>query len=183
MNRITAGNGDITMKANKVSVTVGGQDVSQIATPFSDCITSGGTAVSSFVVVNGDKVNFESTFGTATLVPPLTTTITGTGSKLTSGAIACVEGDESSVTLAGVPYSATPFLGGTGTLTIKQLASDQLAQKLTVGSKNAILIGSKFDATFTVTSPALNSSGSSDPTLTYSGKGSFSTSDSKLKST
>jgi hypothetical protein len=139
--------------------------------------------LSTFVVVNGDTVNFESTFGAATLVPPLTTTITGTGSKLTSGAIACVKGDETSVTLAGVPYSAPPFTGGTGTLTIKQLASDQLAQKLTVGGKQAILVGNKFDATFTVTSPALNPSGSSDSTPNYSGKGSFSTSNAKLDST
>jgi hypothetical protein len=138
--------------------------------------------VSSFVVVNGDTVKFESTFGAATLVPPLTTTITGTGSELTSGAIVCVEGDEASVKRPGVSYSAPPFTGGTGTLTIKQLASDQLAEKLTVGAKKAILVGSKFDATFTVTSPASSSSGS-DTTLTYSGKGSFSTSNAKLRST
>jgi hypothetical protein len=137
--------------------------------------------MSSFVVINGDTVSFEPTFGAATLVPPLTTTITGTGSKLTSGATSCVEGDEASVTLAGVSYSAPPFVGGTGTLTIKQLASDQLAQKLTVGGKKAILVGSKFDATFTVTSPASNSSGT-DATPSYSGKGSFSTSDAKLDS-
>ena len=148
--------------------------------------------MSSFVVVHGDTVKFEATFGTATLtvVPPLTltTTITGTGSKLTSDAIACVEGDEASATLAGVSYSASGFAGGTGTLTIKQLASDQLAQKLTlggkkVGGKKLILVGSKFDATFTVMTPGTNSSGSSDLTKTYSGKGSFSTSNAKLEST
>lgn len=141
--------------------------------------------MSSFVVVSGDTVSFETTFGAATLgPPPPSTTITGTGSKLTSGAISCVEGDDSSVVLPGVMYKTSTFtIPGAGTLTIKKLADDQLAHKLTVGGKKAILVGSKFDATFTVTAPATNSVPASDAVASYSGKGSFSTSDTKVDST
>jgi hypothetical protein len=142
----------------------------------------GDAGMSSFVVVSGDTVNFETAFGAATLGPPSpTTTISGTGAKLTSGATACVEGDEASVTLPGVQYMTTAFsTPGVGSLTITKLGSDQLAQKLTVGGKKAILVGSKFDATFTVTTPAQNATPAPDPTPSYSGKGSFSTSDTKL---
>jgi hypothetical protein len=145
--------------------------------------------MSKFVVVSGDTVTFESSFGPvaapATLQPPLTTTITGTGMKLKSGAIACVKGDESSVTLSGVKYTTAAFSAtpGVGTLKISGLGNDQTAQKLTVGEKNVILVGSKFDATFTVVTGAMNAVPQSDPPGTiYSGKGSFSTSDTKIES-
>jgi contractile injection system spike tip protein len=139
--------------------------------------------MSSFVVLSGDTVNFETAFGEATLgPPPPSTTISGTGAKLTSGASVCVEGDEAKVTLSGVSYMTSECPApGVGDLTIKQLNSDQLAQKLTVGGKKAILVGSKFDATFTVKTPATDPSTSKpDQAMSYSGKGSFSTSDTKL---
>jgi hypothetical protein len=135
------------------------------------------------VVLNGDIVNFEASFGAAVIVP-VPGTITGTGTKLSSGAIVCVEGDESSVVVAGVSYIKGAFVGGVGKLTIKQLNSDQKATKLTVGGKKAILVGSKFDALFTVVTPAQQpgSPPTPDPTPTYDGKGSFVTTDMKIES-
>ena len=111
--------------------------------------------MSKAVVLNGDIVNFDASFGEATIVP-VPGTITGTGTKLSSGSIVCVEGDESSVIVAGVSYIKGIFVGGLGKLTIKQLNSDQKATKLTVGGKGkkANLVGSKFDALFTVGKPA-----------------------------
>src|SRR5262245_28180332 len=131
------------------------------------------------VVLNGDTVNFEASFGTATIVPK-PGKITGTGMKLSSGAIACVEGDESSVSVPLVDYTSGVYVGGKGTLTIKQLNSDQKAGKLTVGGKKAILVGSKFDATFTVTLKAKDPNPTDDPNSSYEGKGSFTTSDTKI---
>lgn len=140
--------------------------------------------MSKLVVVDGDTVTFETTFGVATLGPPApTTTITGTGIELRSGATACVEGDEALVTVIGVQYTtATYTTPGNGLLKIKQLAGDQTAQKLTIGGKKAILVGSKFDATFTVVKPAQDPSATPDGILSYDGKGSFSTADTKLES-
>jgi Contractile injection system spike tip protein len=71
-----------------------------------------------------------------------------------------------------------------GSLKITGLASDQTAQKLTVGGKKVIPVGSKFDATLTVITKAKTSSlpVQSDQTASYSGKGSFTTSDTKLES-
>src|SRR5580765_7640524 len=99
--------------------------------------------MSKAVVLNGDIVNFEATFGAAVIVP-VPGTITGTGTNLSSGAFACVEGDESSELVAGVSYSKGTSAGGVGKLTIKQLNSDQKASKLKVSGKKAILVGSKF---------------------------------------
>jgi hypothetical protein len=140
--------------------------------------------MSKFVVVNGDTVTFEASFGAATIVP-VPTTISGTGMKLKSGAIACVAGDEAAVVVAGVAYTtASHSVPGVGSLQIKSLGSDQTAQKLSVGGKKAILVGSKFDATFTVMTPAQMPPPAStpDPVASYSGKGQFVTSDAKLKS-
>jgi hypothetical protein len=88
------------------------------------------------------------------------------------------------VIVAGVSYIKGAFVGGVGKLTIKQLNSDQKATKLTVGGKKAILVGSKFDALFTVVTPAQQpgSPPTSDTTLTYDGKGSFVTTDMKIES-
>lgn len=137
------------------------------------------------VVLNGDTVNFDAaSFGRAKIVPK-TGKITGTATKLSSGAIACVEGDESSVQVTNVSYiTETHVTNGQGTLTIKQLNSDQKATKLTVGDKKAILVGSKFDALFTVTTPAQQpgSPHTPDATPTYDGKGSFVTTDMKIES-
>jgi hypothetical protein len=139
-------------------------------------------SMSDAVVLNGDIVNFEASFGAAVIVP-VPGTITGTGTKLSSGAIACVEGDESSVLVTAVSYTKGTFAGGVGKLTVKQLNSDQKATKLTVGGKKAILVGSKFDALFTVVKPAQDpGSGTPDDTATYSGKGSFVTADMKIQS-
>src|SRR5437870_420880 len=107
--------------------------------------------MSKFVVVNGDTANFQPACGLATFVPPPPPgTITGSA-KLESGAAVCVEGDESSVVVNGVAYTAGAFtVPGAGTLTIQKLGSDQVAKKLTVGGKGAIVVGSTFDAKFTV---------------------------------
>lgn len=146
--------------------------------------------MSKFAVVDGDTVTFDSSFGLATLIPPLTTTISGTGKKLVSGAKVCVVGDVKSVTLSGVQYTASPYtMPGTGTLTIQSLAGDQEAQKLSVNKTAVILVGSKFNATFSVdsanpakTPPPYPPPVQKDATSSYSGTGTFTTSNKKLDS-
>jgi hypothetical protein len=139
--------------------------------------------MSKFVVINGDNVLFTAgTFGAAQFVsPPPPVPISGSA-KLSSGSPVCVEGDEKSVVLSGIAYVNGSFVGGLGTLKIEKLSGDQVAQKLEVGGKKVILVGSQFDAVFEVVTPAQTPSTppSPDATPRYSGKGTFVTSNQKL---
>lgn len=141
--------------------------------------------MSDYVVIDGDTVKFEASFGAATVIV-VPGTITGSGSKQkVSGKAVCIEGDEASVEVPGCAYIAGSYtVPGVGTLTIDSLASDQKAQKLTVNGKKAILVGSKFDAKFSVMTPAQTTTSppTPDATTEYSGSGSFVTNNTLLKS-
>lgn len=138
-----------------------------------------------YVVVDSDTVQFEASCGAATVtVAP--GTITGSGSKLkVSGKTVCIEGDESSVEVSGCAYVAGSYsVPGVGKLTVDSLASNQKAQKLIVGGKKVILVGSNFNGKFTVMTPAQTTSSppTPDPNPEYSGSGSFVTNNTLLKS-
>jgi hypothetical protein len=138
-----------------------------------------------YVVVDGDTVEFESSFGSATVVVA-PGKITGSGSKLkVSGKAVCIEGDESSAQVSGCAYTTLTYtVSGLGTFTIDSLGSDQKAQKLIIDGKKAIRVGSKFNAKFAVETPAKTPPPPSTPdsTLEYSGSGSFVTDNNLLKS-
>jgi len=138
-----------------------------------------------YVVVDGDTVEFGTSFGAATVVVA-PGNITGSGSKQkVSGKAVCIEGDESSVKVSGCAYTTVTYtVSGLGTLTIDSLASDQKAQKLIVDGKKVVLVGSKFNAKFTVMTPAQTTSSPPTPDATpeYSGSGSFVTNNTLFKS-
>lgn len=141
--------------------------------------------MSDFIIKTGDMAMFNPNFGPAfVVVAP--GTITGSSKINIDGAIASVQGDESSVSVP-VAYTnpagsfATP---GAGTLTISALGGDQLGQKTSSASKPLILKGSTFTALLTVLAPAVNpGSGSPDPTPQYTGTGQFVTTNVKSKGT
>lgn len=138
-----------------------------------------------YVLIDGDTVNFQATFGAATVtVPP--GTITATGPATLGGKKICIVGDEKSVVLSGCPYTtASHSTPGTGTLEIASLAIDQQAQKTSTGGTKVMLVGSSFTAKFTVQSPAQQPAPPGPPvpdaTLQYSGTGSFTTTNVKLR--
>ena len=109
-----------------------------------------------FVVVNGDTAMFLPTFGIAnvTVAPGV---IIGTGTADVNGASVCVEGDEASVVVPGGAYVTTAghVTPGAGILTISGLGSDQVASSTDNNGTPLILMGTTFDATFTVVSPAV----------------------------
>jgi hypothetical protein len=134
-----------------------------------------------FVIKTGDQAIFNPAF------PPVIVAvqpgiITGTGVATNMGSVVCIQGDESSVVVPGVPYTHPAFGVGVGTLTIEALNADQIAQKTQFQNKPAILKGTLFTAKFTVVAPASSSSGV-DGTPSYSGTGQFQTSNSQLKGT
>ena len=89
------------------------------------------------IIRTGDQVQFMPNFGAAILLAPAITTITGTAATVSAaGMTACVEGDEKTVVLPGIPYMSGSFVTpGTCTLTIQQLGGDQLSRKTKIGGK------------------------------------------------
>jgi Contractile injection system spike tip protein len=135
-----------------------------------------------FVIVSGDQAIFDPSFLPATVTAP-PGVITGTAKGKVSGLLACVEGDEASVVVAGAVYFTPSFpIPGAGTLTIESLGPDQKAQKGKSGGRVFILRGSKFRARFQVNAPATAPSGGApDPTPVYSGTGNFITTNTRAR--
>ena len=142
--------------------------------------------MSDFVIVDGDTALFLPSFGAATVVVQ-PGQITGSGPASLNGSPLCVDGDEASVEVPGCVYMTPQYsIPGSGTLKIDSLASDQVAQKSTTGDTALILKGGNFNAKFEVQSPAQQPSTPSpvpDSTPSYSGSGSFITSNTKYKAT
>lgn len=142
--------------------------------------------MSDFILIDGDKAMFLPSFGAAiVVVQPGTLTASGTATR--GGKALCVDGDEANVSVPGCSYIAGPHvIPGTGTLTIDALGGDQVASKTQTGGKKVLLMGSTFTAKFEVQNPAKmpTSSGTKpDSTPSYTGSGSFVTTNVKLRGT
>ena len=127
-----------------------------------------------FVLCSGDQALFDPGFPPATVVAPPGVLI-GSGQATIQGATVCVEGDEASVVVVGVPYMLPGYTPGVGMLTITGLAADQRASKGTSAGKALLRRGSRFEARLQVVVPAVSGGGTPDPTPTYSGGGTFQT--------
>jgi contractile injection system spike tip protein len=137
------------------------------------------------VIITGDQAIFDPSFPPATVVAP-PGVITGTAKEKINGLLVCAAGDEASVVVPGATYFTPSFpIPGVGTLTIESLATDQQARKAKSGSRAVILKGTKFRARFQVNVPAqvVPPSGTPilDPTPTYSGMGSFVTTNTRVR--
>jgi hypothetical protein len=142
--------------------------------------------MSDYVIINNDTALFDPAFGAAVVVVQ-PGTITGSGTGKIAGQAICLDGDESSVVVAGCMYTAGSYsIPGTGTLKIDSLNSDQVAAKTTCDGTALILKGSSFNAKFEVTSPAqMPTSGGPVPDSVpqYSGTGRFATTNTNVKAT
>ena len=141
-----------------------------------------------FVLLENDIATFLPAFGAATVVVQ-PGTLKASGPATVNGSKICVDGDESKVQVPGCAYVAPPHtIPGTGTLKISALADDQKATKTNTGGKAVLLKGSQFDAKFEVQSPAQQPPPGPGPPVPdamtqYSGKGTFTTANSKLQAT
>ncbi|NPV22719.1 hypothetical protein [Bradyrhizobium aeschynomenes] len=142
--------------------------------------------MSDVIVIDGDMASFDPGFGAATVVVR-PGPITASGKARVAGKLACVAGDESSVSVAGCMYTAGPYsIPGTGTLSIAALAGDQKAAICQSGAKKLLLKGGSFTARFTVAAPAMQpppgpGSPIPDATTSYTGKGSFVAAETSVK--
>lgn len=137
--------------------------------------------MSDYILINGDQAIFEVNFQAATVaVRP--GTLTASGPATFSSINICVVGDEKSVVVPGCVYSTPTFTTpGSGTITIKKLNDDQVADKTFSRTIPVMLKGSKFQALFTVNDPASDPLEFQDPVPDYDGTGSFETTNGKFK--
>ena len=138
-----------------------------------------------FILLTGDKVFFDPSFGPATVTDLKTGMLQGSASASLEGKKACIEGDEKNVMVQGCPYFTAQYsIPGIGTLKIESLAGDQKAQKTKFNNKPALLKGTNFNAVFDVMAPAQMPPPASTPDsmMKYSGgTGSFVTMNTKWK--
>ena len=130
--------------------------------------------MSKYIVINGDKVTFQSTFGAATAGPIPPITIMGSGHAKILGEKVCIDGDEKRVTLSCTYKTDVYKTPGTCSLSIEDLASDQTADHTFNGEK-VITVGNEFTAKLDVIVPAQTTSTTpvSDNNTTYKGNGKF----------
>lgn len=141
--------------------------------------------MSDTILIDGDLADFLPIVG-VTVVIPQPGKLTASGPTTINGKKICVDGDEASVKVENCVYFTPIYsIPGKGTLKIKALAGDQLAQKSNTGGKPMMLKGGQFDAVFEVQSPAQQpppgpGAPAPDATPQYSGKGSFMSTNTKF---
>ena len=143
--------------------------------------------MSDFILINGDKANFNPTFGLATVVVK-PGDLKASGKASLKGKKVCVDGDEKKVSVPGCMYTTPIYsIPGTGTLKIATLGGDQKAKKTNSTGKAMLLKGSTFTAKFEVQNPAKKPPSTvgdppiPDTTTQYSGMGNFVTTNTKWK--
>lgn len=141
--------------------------------------------MSDFVLLEGDKANFNPPFGAAVVVVR-PGDLQGSGKATLKGKKVCIDGDEKKVSVPGCTYITPQYsIAGVGTLKIAALGGDQKAKKTNSAGKPVLLKGSTFTAKFEVQSPAKMPPPVSTPDATpqYSGTGTFITTNTKWKAT
>ena len=141
--------------------------------------------MSDFILIDGDIVNFNPSFGLATVVVK-PGDLKGSGKSTLKGKKICIDGDEKKVSVPACLYITPVYsIPGTGTLKIASLGGNQKAQKTNSNGKPVLLKGSTFTAKFEVQNPAKkppNAPGeppTPDPINQYSGTGNFITTNTK----
>ncbi|MDY7003257.1 MAG: hypothetical protein SWX82_04635 [Cyanobacteriota bacterium] len=143
--------------------------------------------MSDFILIDGDKANFNPTFGLATVVVQ-PGDLKASGESSLQGKKVCIDGDEKSVSVPECMYTTPVYsVPGMGTLKIAALGADQKAKKTNSAGKVMLLKGSTFTATFEVDpkNPAKQTPPVSTPDATplYSGTGTFQTTNTKWQGT
>lgn len=140
-----------------------------------------------FILVDKDKANFIPAFGKAMVVVKPGELKASGKTKLKDKKV-CIDGDEKDVEVPGCMYVAPPYvIPGTGTLKIDSITGKHKAKETKSGGKLVLLKGAMFKAKFEVQNPAKQPQPSAPPvpdsTSSYSGKGSFITTNTHFKGT
>ena len=124
------------------------------------------------LLLDGDLVVFEPTFGTAIAVGALVVPVRGSALATADGRALCVERDVTSVT-ASVAYSTSSCpVPGAGRLEVTSLGKDQLSAVATSSGEALALATGRIEAALKVTAPASGPPPASTPDTTVSYRGS-----------
>ncbi len=109
------------------------------------------------IIRTGDQAQFNPTFGAAILLAPAIGIITSSVPTVFAVRMnACVQGDEATVVVPGIPYMSGSFVTpGVCTLTIMALGADQTSMRTKIGGKPVIVKGTTFTAKMQVIAPAM----------------------------
>jgi len=142
--------------------------------------------MSDFVLMDGDKANFNPAFGLA-IVTVQPGVLKGSGPATIAGNKMCVDGDEGDLSVQGCTYVTMQHtVPGSGSMKISALAGNQKATKTKTGDKLVLLKGMLFIAKFEVQSPAQQTTPSGpvpDPMTEHVGNGTFVTANIKFTGT
>ncbi|MGJ0579610.1 hypothetical protein ACR71G_16410 [Xenorhabdus bovienii] len=133
--------------------------------------------MSEAIVVDGDVLQFDPSFGDRQVIISIPGKISGTGHVQVNGKKICILGDEKQISVSATYTTTTHTTLGKGTITISALDASQQALQCTSGAA-LIIKGQKFTALFTPELPAMNNTVTPpqpDVTTPSSGKGSFMT--------
>lgn len=108
------------------------------------------------VLINGDYAIFDPVITGGIITGPIMPgKIKGTGKATVKKKKICVKGDEKSIVVGNCPYIAGSYvIPGMGTFTIKKLSPNQVSKKTRLAKKGILLKGIRFQAEFTVNTPA-----------------------------
>lgn len=125
-----------------------------------------------YCVITGDTVNFNTTADNGAVVTITAVPVVGSGLFSISDMPVCVVGDESEIMAPGT-YINGAFVGGVLTATISSLIASQKSTAVKSNGSPVILASGNFKVSYKITTPAINPSGTADPTPPTTGTGYF----------
>ncbi len=127
----------------------------------------------SLVILDGDYLIFDATFGSRIVIIPAPPKISGSGHATIGETKMCIEGDEAKVQVAATYTTTTHTIPGSGIVSIKELKPGHLAQGCLSGEVLITKGQEPFTASFRPTILAMTPVGSPDVSLDSDGTGEF----------
>lgn len=128
--------------------------------------------MSDYVVIDGDRLQFDQMFGINVVTPTEIPQIHGSGEAAIENKKICILGDDKKVSVPASYHNANYPSQGSGKITITSLANDQQAGFAKTETP-VIVVGSKFTASFTPEVPASGDKGPDPVTAPSTGFGTF----------
>jgi hypothetical protein len=139
--------------------------------------------MNNYVIRATDLANFIPNFSGAIVTVP-TFPMIATDDMRAENIPVCLDGDQNLVIIPGCAYVRLPYyIEGAGVVTISGLNVNQLSVNTIYKGRRVILLGSTFEAKFTVVSPAWKPGETwvPDSVGSYDGTGFFTTTNTKVK--
>lgn len=127
------------------------------------------------MLLDGDKIIFDSFFGPATIMSPTMGAVAGSGHATASGRATCIEADVLEVEVKVTYISGAFTIPGQATLCVDRMLPDQLTQVATTDGDAIVLVSGRLTSMMKIDSPAKMPppAGTPDPVPQYPGFADF----------